>query len=326
MADPLPAGPPEGERRRRPDLPPGGCAWDATLDLVAEDGIALRGALWRRPDPAHARGHVILLQGRAEFLEKYMIPAAELVARGFAVASLDWRGQGFSDRLTENPLKGHVGRFPDYDRDLAALLAHPAVASLPGPRLVLAHSMGGLAALGATMRGVLAPRAMIVTAPMLGIEMTRWQRIVADLLTPLAVSLGQSERWPPLPGAAKPYVFRGFEGNLLTADRAAFDWMTEALSREPRLRLGMPTFGWLDAVRAEIAWLQRQGPLDLPCLCLLGSEEAVVEPDAVRAGAARLGLELVEIPGARHELLVAAEPARRRLWSTIDRYLESRGL
>ena len=316
----------EGEHPRRLELPPGGRAWDKTLALVADDGIRLRGALWRPPGGAGTRGHVLLLQGRAEFLEKYMIPAAELVARGFAVASLDWRGQGFSDRLTANPLKGHVGRFADYDRDLAALAAHPELASLPGPRLVLAHSMGGIVALGAAARGVLSPEAMIVTAPMFGIVMTRWQRLLARLLVPLAVALGQAERWPPLPGAAEPYVFSGFEDNLLTGDRPAFDWMVEALRREPMLRLGMPTFGWLKAAGDEIAWLARQGPLGLPGLCLLGGEEAVVEPEAVRSGAARLGLDLVEIPGARHELLVAAAPARRRLWEAIDRFLESRGI
>ena len=317
---------PAGEPPRRLDLPPGGRAWDERLDLVADDGVALRGALWRGPDAAAARGHVLLLQGRAEFLEKYMTPAAELVARGFAVASLDWRGQGFSQRLTANPLKGHVDRFTDYHRDLAALIAHPAVSGLPGPRLVVAHSMGATAAIGAALRGILAPRALVVTAPMFGIVMTGWQRALAQLLIPLALSLGQRKRWPPLPGAAEPYVFSGFEGNLLTGDRAAFEWMVETLRREPALRLGMPTLGWLDAAGEEIAWLRRQGPLDQPGLCLLGGEEAVVEPDAVRAGADRLGFELVEIPGARHELLVAAEPARRRLWEAIDRFLESRRL
>ena len=81
------------------DLPPGGIAWDETLTLEASDGVRLRGALWRASDPdGSCRGLVLLLNGRTEFVEKCALPAAALVARGFAVASVDWRGQGLSPR------------------------------------------------------------------------------------------------------------------------------------------------------------------------------------------------------------------------------------
>ena len=146
------------------DLPPGGIAWDETLELEASDGVRLRGALWR----GGSRGLVLLLSGRTEFLERCALSAAALVARGFAVAGLDWRGQGRSQRLIDPPLKGHVGRFTDFHRDLAALAAHPAVAGIAGPRLMLANSMGAAIGLGAVARGRIAPSAVILSAPMLG--------------------------------------------------------------------------------------------------------------------------------------------------------------
>jgi hypothetical protein len=49
-----------------PDLPPGGVAWDETLELEASDGIRLRGGLWRAGG-ANTRGLVLLLSGRTEF-------------------------------------------------------------------------------------------------------------------------------------------------------------------------------------------------------------------------------------------------------------------
>ena len=79
------------------DLPPGGIAWDETLELEASDGVRLRGAFWRGVGRASetggetgrgSRGLVLLLNGRTEFLEKWTLPAAALVARGFAVASV----------------------------------------------------------------------------------------------------------------------------------------------------------------------------------------------------------------------------------------------
>jgi lysophospholipase len=303
------------------DLPPGGIAWDETLELVASDGIRLRGGLWRL-DSDNPRGLVLLLSGRTEFLEKCALPAAALVARGFAVASVDWRGQGHSQRLIDPPLKGHVGHFTDFHLDLAALMAHPAVAGLPGPQLMLAHSMGGAIGLGALARGLIAPSAVILSAPMLGIAMHSVARLASAVTLRIARPLGKQESWPPFGLVDKPYVFTGFKGNVLTRNRVVFDWMEAVLRRDPGLQLAMPTLGWLDETFTEIDWLARQGPLDCPGLCLLGTLEQVVDPVEVSTGAARLGAELVEIDGARHEVLIEAEPMRGQVWAEIDRFLE----
>jgi lysophospholipase len=308
-----------------PDLPPGGVAWDETLELEASDGIRLRGGLWRAGG-ANTRGLVLLLSGRTEFLEKCALPAAQLVARGFAVASVDWRGQGRSQRLADPVLKCHVGRFTDYHSDLAALVAHPVVASIAGPRLMLAHSMGCTIGLGAIARGKIAPDAVILSAPMLGISMHRLWQLVSNTTLFIARRLGKMEAWPPFGPVDLPYVFTGFEDNVLTGDRTVFEWMVAALRRQPALQLAMPTLGWMDAAFTEMAWLASQGPLGIPALCLLGSREQVVDPGAIRAGAPRLVAELVEIENARHELLIEAEPMRGQAWVAIDRFLEQHRL
>jgi len=305
------------------DLPPGGIAWDQTLTLEASDGVRLRGALWRGEGGASSRGLVLLLNGRTEFLEKCTIAAAALVARGFAVASIDWRGQGLSQRLTATPLKGHVGKFTDYHLDLGALMAHRDVAAMAGPLLMLTHSMGGTIGLGAIKRGLVAPEAVILSAPMLGINLRPSRRLLRPITLRLARPLGKLESWPPFEVVDEPQVFTGFEGNTLTGDEEVFEWMAAALKREPALQLGLPTLGWLRAAFVEMAWLVLQGPLGCPGLCLLGSREEVVDPALVRAIAARLKLDLAEIEGARHEVLLEAQPMRAEAWAAIDRFLEA---
>jgi len=311
-------------------LPPGGLAWDETLELRTSDGIRLRGALWRgEAGPGGRRGPrglAVYLNGRTEFLEKSTVPAAGLVRRGFSVASLDWRGQGRSQRLVGHPLKGHVESFGEFHRDLAALLAHPAVAELGPPRLMLAHSMGGAIGLGALLRGHLRAAAVVLTAPMLGIRMSWYQRLIAPPVLAAARRAGALERWPPPPRQDQPYVFLGFEDNMLTGDRAAFDWMVEALRREPAFRMAFPTIGWIGAARDEMRWLNAQRRLGLPALFLLGGREGIVEPRAVREGAARLGARLVEIAEARHEHLMEAAPVRAEVWEAIDRFLAESGI
>src|ERR687892_1390043 len=83
--------------------------------LKTPDGISLRYARWA-PPPGR-KGTVCLFPGRAEFIEKYFETVRDLRARGFAVAALDWRGQGGSQRALSDPYKGHVERFSEYDLD-----------------------------------------------------------------------------------------------------------------------------------------------------------------------------------------------------------------
>ena len=87
--------------------------------LKTRDGLNVRFARWA-PPPGR-KGTVCLFQGRAEFIEKYFETVRELHARGFAVATMDWRGQGGSARSLSNPRKGHVKSFDQYDRDLAEI-------------------------------------------------------------------------------------------------------------------------------------------------------------------------------------------------------------
>src|SRR5262245_44843306 len=83
--------------------------------LKAADGMRLRAAIF---ETENRGGTVILLQGRTETMEKYFETACDLQKRGFSVATLDWRGQGGSERLLPDPLKGHVRDFSDYLQDL----------------------------------------------------------------------------------------------------------------------------------------------------------------------------------------------------------------
>ena len=110
--------------------------------LAGRDGFPLRTAVWSAP-PGAARGSVLLLQGRAEFIEKYGETVGDLRARGFAVYALDWRGQGRSGRVLKDPRKGHVVSYDDYLHDLDLFLERLVLPEAPRPIVVLAHSMGG---------------------------------------------------------------------------------------------------------------------------------------------------------------------------------------
>lgn len=282
----------------------------------------MRAAVWRGGD----RGLVLLLSGRTEFLEKMALPAADLVARGFSVASIDWRGQGLSDRVAAPPVMGHVGRFTDYHLDLAALMAAPQVADLGPVRLMLPHSMGGAIGLGAIYRNVLSVDSIVFSAPMFGIKMSPAVKFIGSVTTAIAGALGKLDKRPPFGDVDTPYVFTGYDGNVLTSDRAVFDWMVEALRAEPGLQIAMPSLRWFDESQKELAWLARQGGIGVPVMMLRGGEEDVVDRAAIEDATRRLDAQSVEIPGARHELLIERAELRAQAWAAIDAFLDANGI
>src|SRR3978361_2104915 len=116
------------------------------------EGCDLRAVHWR-PTTRTIKGTVCLLQGRAEFIEKYYETIADLRQRGFCVVAFDWRGQGESARQVADPHKGHVARFDDYRLDLKAIEDMILLPLMPKPHLCLAHSMGGCIAFTGALDG-----------------------------------------------------------------------------------------------------------------------------------------------------------------------------
>lgn len=284
---------------------------------------AVRAAVWPGAGSGAGRGTVFLFTGRTEYIEKYGRVISELTARGFAVATLDWRGQGLSRRSLDDPMKGHVADFANYQFDVEALLNAPQVSALPGPRILICHSMGGCIGMRTLLNETLAPVAAIFSAPMLGIGMSRPMRIAAVLLVAAARRFGFERSFAPTPRSDQSYVgWQPFEGNLLTNDEDHYFWMRKHLEAEPGFALGSPTLGWMGQAMDETRSLAQSPPPDIPTLTFLGDQEEVVDPAAIRRFHARAPLsQLVELKGAKHEAFMETPEVRAKLWSEIDRFL-----
>ena len=123
----------------------------ATAMLQTPDGVLLRYARWA-PPPGR-KGTVCIFQGRTEFIEKYFEVVRDLRSRGFAVAILDWRGQGLSQRAFRDRRKGHVESFDQYLIDLETFIKEVVLPDCPPPLFALGHSMGAAVLIQAAARG-----------------------------------------------------------------------------------------------------------------------------------------------------------------------------
>jgi len=287
------------------------------------DGLSIR---WGSgAAAARARGTVLFLNGRTEFMEKYAEVVAELNQRRYDVYTCDWRGQGLSSRLLANRLKGHVVRFEDYLADLEGLVAILEERAAPRPYILLGHSMGGHLAVRYLAERPGFFEQVVLTAPMIDIQLPRYlPPAVLNWMVRTALQAGLQDAYVLGSNGRPPHSGR-FEGNPLTSDPTRFERSLAMMRRDPRLAVGGVTYGWLAAACRSIAVLnapERVHCLDVPLLMVTASQDRIVCPRAQARFCRNLpDGRLVCIEGARHELLVETDALRARFWEAWDGFI-----
>ena len=246
--------------------------------------------------PGEPDCYLLLINGRSEWLEKYVYVPGDLgLPKATAVLAWDHRGQGLSGGA-----RAFVDSYDSYASDAQRIVE---VATKGKPYVVLAHSMGGLIALYATLTGRLAPRAMVLSSPLLGMPERPIPSVVARPLSRLLTIA----RLGPVSSGAGSFTEASFEGNQLTHHADLY----ERMKSETRFAIPGATFGWVSASFQAVACCfdpVRLKGLKAPTLVLSASEEKVVNASAPQswvamARAAGAEVQLKTVQGARHELL-----------------------
>jgi lysophospholipase len=289
--------------------------------ITTSDNWALRAARWSCGEAC--AGTVVILPGRAEFIEKYFEVIGELLSRNFDVAILDWRGQGSSGRLVGNPRKGHVGNFRAYQRDLDALVEQVLEPYCRPPWFALGHSMGGAIALARAHGGRSPFARMVLTSPMINIYGLRFGAAKRVLVKAL-VMLGQGRRFVP-GGGPVPYMSLNFEGNVLTSDPRRHARGAAILTAVPDLAIADPTIGWTNAAfrlmrRFEDVEYPRR--ILTPVLILAAGGDRLVDTASAEQFASRLKAgKCITLEHARHEILMERDVFRELFWAAFDAFL-----
>lgn len=287
--------------------------------LRADDGVRLRAARLGRGEA----GTVLLIPGRTEYIEKYGRAAVALAERGLGTLVLDYRGQGLADRSGRDTRLGHVADFAEYQRDVAAFFAYATALDMPRPWVLLGHSLGGAIGLRALTRG--APvAAAVFSAPMWGIRIAPALRPVVSLIGWIAARFGLEDWRMPGTGARGYVLTASPEDNLLTTDPDMLAYMQRQVRTVPALELGGPSVTWVARARAECLELRAITDPGLPTLTLLPGDEGIVDLAAIRTLTTRWPqAELVEMPGARHEVMMETPERRAAFFDAVARMAQT---
>jgi lysophospholipase len=291
--------------------------------FTTQDGLSIRFARWDTT-AAQRRGTVCLFQGRTEFIEKYFETITDLRRRGFAVAAMDWRGQGGSSRLLGHPLKGHAETFAHHDADVSKFMAEIVLPDCPPPYFCLAHSMGGHLVLRLTQTRVCWWDRIVLTSPMIDFAGTDSQNSAICTAAELGTFLGLGDAFIPGWKSDAPEA-NAFEGNLVTSDRLRFERAREAIQAAPHLGIGAPTVGWVAAACNSIATVNSEAFLDsikVPILIVAAGNDRIVSTPAIERFASRIkNCTRIVVAGAKHEILQERDQLREQFWAAFDAYV-----
>ncbi len=290
---------------------------------AAADGHAVRRIDW--PGGAVPRGSILFLPGRADFYEKYLETLDEWHRAGWRVTASDWRGQAASGRLGKDAVTGHIEDFGIWVDDLAHLWER-WVAETPGPHVLAAHSMGGHIVLRALAAGRVKPDAVVLSAPMTGMNgpplpLPMLHR-VAQTMCRIGDPLRQAWKW-----SEKPGELPAARSHLLTHDPVRYadeQWWRD---HRPQLVMGPASWRWVERAYASWRVLDAPGALeavDVPVLIISTVSDKLVSHAANLKAAKRLpkGEMMALGAEAHHEVLREEDAVRDPIMARIADFLD----
>lgn len=271
---------------------------EATVEQVAaRDGTTILVRHW-----SVAQGQpwasILLVHGLAEHSGRYEHVGAQLADAGIDTFALDLRGFGASG----GP-RASVERWSQLHDDVEERLVAIRAAAPARPLVLYGHSLGALIALGYVLDGRSRPDLLVLSAPAIGANIPRWQRILVGSLRRVAPGLLLSNRFDVDALSSDPGVRGRYLSDPLNQHKSTVRFAHAAFSEQRRVA------GALDR-------------LSIQTLVVHAGDDRLVPPAVSAALEGRVGVTRRVYPGFRHEL--HNEPDGPRVVNDIIAWIRER--
>ena len=228
------------------------------------------------------KGAIVISSGRTEGFIIYPELIYDLGKQGYSIYIHDHRGQGFSERMTQDSQKGHIDSFDNYVKDLKTFVDTIVKPKDHHSLFLLAHSMGGgIASLYIEEHPKDFTAAVLVTPmhePLLPVN--------TGFICKVAESWTMEHVFPPDGYALHqgPYSPAPFKDNDLTHSKVRYEKKVAILSENKQnetAKIGGPTHKWIrEACAAGKKARADAAKIAIPVLLLQASKDTAVRPEA----------------------------------------------
>jgi len=293
------------------------------LSFQSADGkYRLSGVLFQHP---HARGMIVIVNGRTESWLKYGELFYDLYTQGYDLISYDHRGQGLSPHLVSwNHQIGHVEHFCEYAADLNKFMEtvvkpiHPDSKNL----FLIANSMGGAIAAEYLEDHNNPPpfQAVVLSAPMLEINTKPYPEWFAQLMVGTLTEIGFGKHYAI--GQHDSSLTAPFDHNPVTGSQARWWSYGMAAILHPEIKLGGPSNGWVATSLSETKRIRKEiSRITCPVLILsAGRDEFVLNQPLSEAISRMPKAHLLKFPTSLHGILVESDEIRSKALRAIERF------
>lgn len=296
------------------------------IEYLKKDGEkVLRFGHWEASHKMHQSPFdIVILEGRASFLEKHQDLIREFNKRGFNVWAFDFRGQGGSVKLINDSQKCHVDSYETYIADTKEFIDFVKAENHGRPIILYGSSMGGHIALRFGSLYADEIKGIILESPMIDIPTSPYPRWVAEALVNGGVKLGFSEKYAP---GQKPFdpTKSKFQGNKTTRDEVRFLRQRQIAIDYPDYVRGGVTFGWVKATFDSIKILKDKDTLKhitVPVLFLqAGQDQIVITTDDKKVCSAIPSCQLINYADSQHHIAVERDEIRSQFLSDITSFI-----
>jgi len=289
--------------------------------IKTPDGAELRFARWA--PPAGRKGTVCVFTGRGEQIEKYFETVRDLRDRGFAVAMIDWRGQGHSSRRFARSAQGLCPRFLRLRSRRRDLRAAGGAAGLSAAAFRAGAFDGGCgdAARRLCRQTLVRPHGAVGADD----RSSRAPHLVSGARAAAPAAARRPGR-PLCSGGGDELVgVSSFINNPVTSDPVRYARNAAILEEDPTLGLASPTVAWADTAFSAMRGFRASdypSQIRQPILMLAASNDTIVSTPAIEEFAyhLRAGSHLV-IAGSKHEILQEQDRYRLQFWAAFDAFV-----
>ena len=290
----------------------------------ADGKLSLSGVRFLHP---HAKGMIVLLNGRAQSHLNYAELFYDLHRQGYSVISYDHRGQGLSPHLVSfNSQIGYIEHFSEYSDDLNSFMEqvvkplHPSSKGL----FLIAHSMGAAVATEYLETHTTPPpfEAAALCVPMFQINTAPYPGWLAHFIVGSLQTLGLGRHYAP--GEHDYDSQEPFSKNKVTHSLIRWQQMQQIKNDYPRALIAGASSGWVNTSLSETRKIRaRESAISVPTLILkAGEDQLVINQAETRAGEVIHHCQLRAFPGAKHEILMESDPLRTQALREIMRFLK----